>query len=374
MKRWLITIFICLAILGAFGSFKFFEIKGAIDAANARPEYFETVEVVAAQPVQYSPRIKALGTVVAPQQVTLSNELSGYITAVNFKSSASVKKGEVILQLDISEQEAKLASAKARRKLAQAVYNRDVDLRKSSAVSQEAVDRSLSELNVIKAEIEEIESTIRRKTIAAPFDGTIGIHQFEPGQFLNINTVITTLVGQSETMWINFNVPQFYEALSPGTEINIRVTQPNENTQNQVYTAKIIAADSSITSGSRSRLYRAEIANESAALMHNESVEVDVPVGKAQELMAVPAQSIQSNVDGQYVFVLEPEEEEGSYRARSLPVSTKGMEGKQVFIESDMKKGAVVAAAGAFKLREGLLVRSNTRPEAEDTKPTGDKE
>ena len=302
LKRWLITVAACLLIFSGFASVKISEITTAIQAQESNPEYFETVEVATAETVDYVPTVKTIGVTIAPQQVTLRNELPGYVTDVNFTSGALVKKGQVIIQLDVSEQQANLESAKARADLAQIVYDRDVELRESNAVSQEAVDRSRAELNVLKAEIGAINSVINRKTIRAPFDGVIGIHQFEPGQYLEANTVITTVVAESEAMWIDFSMPQFYGELEVGTVVRARLVRAQNTARNVYIEGKIIASDSLISTGARSRLYRALVAGDRPILLHNASVELEVPIGERRILMAVPAQSVQSNLHGQYVY------------------------------------------------------------------------
>ena len=363
LKRWLVTVAACLLVFSALAGFKISEIITAIQAQESRPEYFETVEVATTEAVDYVPSVKTIGVTVAPQQVTLRNELPGYVTDVNFTSGALVKQGQVIIQLDVSEQQANLESARARADLAQIVYDRDVELRESNAVSQEAVDRSRAELNVLKAEIGAITSVINRKTIRAPFDGVIGIHQFEPGQYLEPNTVITTVVADSEAMWIDFSVPQFYGELDVGTVIRARLARAQGAVGDAYFEGRIIAGDSFISTGARSRLYRALVTGDHPMLLHNASVEIEVPIGERRNLMAVPTRAVQSNLQGQYVYVLDREESEGdgAYRARPLPVTIEVEKGDTAYVSGELQAEEVIATTGAFKLLPGVLVHAKTR-------------
>lgn len=361
LLRWLVAILVCVAVVSVLGTVKYLEITAAIAAQEAQPEYSETVESFTPETVSYTPTVKSLGVVVAPQQVTLRNELAGYITEVSFRSGASVGRGQTILQLDVSEQEANLASAQARARLAQAVYDRDLGLRESDAVSQETLERSRAELNVVTAEIAAINSIIHRKTIRAPFDGTIGIHRFEPGQYLDANTPITTIVGRNEQMWVDFSIPQFYGELAVGTIVRVRVVRSRRTAQDQFYDATVIAGDSSIASGSRSRLYRAVLPNKEA-IQHNAAVEVVAPVGTARRLLAVPTQSVRSGAEGPCVFVLDPDPGSSAYRARRAPVAIEGERGDVVYVAGEVQPEDLLAAAGSFKLRDGLLVYVADRP------------
>ncbi|WKD48374.1 efflux RND transporter periplasmic adaptor subunit [Microbulbifer spongiae] len=367
--RWIAIITVAGVIVSGLGVYKFFEIKATIDAVEEQPEYFETVEAELAKPTTHVPKVTALGVVVAPQQVTLRNELPGYITAVNFQSGAAVKKGEVILQLDISEQLANLSSEEVRAKLAESVYRRGVELRKSDAVSEETTERSLAEWNVIKADIAATRSIISRRTIRAPFDGVIGIHQFEVGQYLNINTKITTLVGSTKERWVDFSLPQFYGELAMGIIVRAQLIRSYDQINSAYFNATIIAGDSVITAGSRSRLYRALVTEGAQQLTHNASVKVEVPVGQARLLSALPVQSIRSDRGGQFVFALDPDHEKaGYYRARRIPVSVESEQQERTLVVGDLNHGDLVATAGSFKLYPGMLAQISDRPVITTTK------
>lgn len=361
INRWLVTIAVCLVIFSVFAVYKYNDIDSATEEFEALPELSETVEAVAAETVEYTPAIKALGVVLAPRVVSLSNELPGYITRVNFSSGAEVTKGQVIIQLNVSEERANLASARARAQLAQIVYERDVGLHASNAVSQENVERSRAELDVVKAEIAAVTSVIDRKTIRAPFDGVIGIHQLEPGQYLESSTFITTLVAHSDEMWIDFSVPQFYGELEVGTVVRARRIRSQAAAPAPWHAARIIAGNALISSESRSRLYRATAPGRHLALRHNASVEVEVPVGPPRVLVSVPTRSVQRSVNGSHVFVLEPEPGGQSYRASALPVTVEAEQGGRTYVTGALEAGRLVAVAGAFKLREGVLVHAGTQ-------------
>lgn len=285
--RWLITLTACVAAAAVLGLFKFNQIRQVLADVAARPEFSQTVEAVKPVPADFQPRVETIGVVAAPQQVTLRNELAGYITEVGAKSGAKVSKGQVILQLDISEQRANLAAAKAKLALAKSVLQRDLNLQKTSFVSDDKVDHSRADVDVVAAEIEGIESIINRRTIRAPFTGVIGIHRFEPGQYLNSNTEITTLVGDSGEMWVDFSLPQFYGELAPGSKVDVRIVRTEAATAAAPLQAQILTGDSTINASARSRRYRAVVREGSRQLLDNMSVSVTVPIGMTAPLFEI---------------------------------------------------------------------------------------
>jgi membrane fusion protein (multidrug efflux system) len=357
VSRWLAAVVACLLVAALLGYLKFSEIQGVLAAVAAQPEYSETVETATPVPTDFQPRLEALGVVVAPLQVTLRSEMAGYITTVGAPAGARVSRGQVLLQLDLSEQAASLAAARARLALASAVLKRDLDLQKSSFVSEDKVDRSRAEVAVVEAEIAGIESVINRRTIRAPFDGVIGIHRFEVGQYLDNNSVITTLVGDRGEMWVDFAVPQFYGELAAGHRVSLRIVRSAGLDGEALLAAEVIAGDASIDAASRSRRYRAVVREGSERLLDNMSVSVHIPLGLATPLLAVPSLALQSDIEGEFVWLLDRDSGGQGYRARRQAVTSFGQQGELTFVDS-LRADQLIAAAGAFKLSPGLQVKT----------------
>ena len=60
-----------------------------------------------------------MGSVSAVQGAVVSAELAGVVSEINFDNGAEAKKGEVLMKLDASQEEALLRSAEADAQLAQ---------------------------------------------------------------------------------------------------------------------------------------------------------------------------------------------------------------------------------------------------------------
>ena len=119
IRRWSIIIAVCILIFALLAGFKVLQIREAIKFAESFPEPSETVEAITVSTAQVQPTITTLGSIVAPQTITLHNEIEGRITAVHFKSGATVKQGELLIELDSSEETARLHAVEARAELAQ---------------------------------------------------------------------------------------------------------------------------------------------------------------------------------------------------------------------------------------------------------------
>lgn len=350
LKRWIIVISACLLVFSALASYKFFEIKAAIAMGKAYPEPSETVVPYITESIDFQPTLVVIGELIAPHRLDLHNELAGKITALHFQSGDQVQAGQVLLELDSREEQARLKAAKANAKLAELTLQRIKKLRQSKRVSAEAYDQAAAQYQTTQAEIAQLEVQISKKILLAPFNARAGIQNLELGQYLASNSLITKLIGLDDYIWLDFKLPQGARELKMAEVIEVSaINQPGS------LPATIIAQDSLATGSSRQLKYRARLANNKSNFKARTMVSVKVATGQRQQKIRVPDSAISHDQFGQYVFVLNPDKNKG-YRAQRIVVELGPKIGRYFTILSGLKVGQLIAAKGAFKLRPGLKV------------------
>ena len=127
------------------------------------------------------------GDVIANRNVTLSTRIMGRITQVHALEGDRIGNGQVIVELDDTEFQARLKVAQAARERAAAelahrerTRKRLEKLAQTNAVSRDAIDEAVYALEVAaanlkaaEAEIEVIRSTLAETRIKAPFDAIV---------------------------------------------------------------------------------------------------------------------------------------------------------------------------------------------------------
>ncbi len=364
--KWSLTFTVCGLCAWGLYSFKAAEISHAMEEAAAWPEPAETVEVSDVHSQPFVPSINVLGELVAPKQITLQNELAGQVVAVNFRSGDSVAKGNTIVQLDVSTETAQLESAKADLKLAQSTHQRSSRLAIQNATSRAELDRDEAALKNTEATIRQLQSMIDKKTLRAPFSGTLGLFELSTGQFLDVNTNIASFVGDGEQMWIDFSVPQFYDGPQPGESVQVFPIRNDvgNDSESAANPAVVIAKDNVVMADSRSVQYRARVPRHN--FRPKQMVEVRVPVGPEEQLITVPSAALQHDTLGQYVYVLLLDPDSNELRAQRRQVVVSEQIGDTVFVSDGLQQGEQVAARGAFKLRDGTLTLSAQSAEISD--------
>ncbi len=358
LLSWVAAMLACVLVAVALGLYKYNEIQAAIEMGKAFPEPAEAVEVYVVQPVRRRPSLSVTGEVVATQSATLQNELAGRIVEVGFAPGAQVEAGQVLLQLDVSQEQAQLAEARADQKIARLALERAQRLVNSGAGPVEARDRARAQYDAAQARVAALGALIDKKTLRAPFDAITSLHQLEVGQFLDAGTEITRLVGVSDFIWIDFAIPQDNAAIQVGSAVDVLV-----DGRADPLTAEVIARDAAVNVRSRNLRVRARLPGEAADLLPGMLVRVKVPLGGETMAMLVPPTAVRRDAMGASVYVLAEVTEDGQQKTRARRRSVKLAEVREADLEQDLvmvleglRSGEKIAGIGAFKLRDGALV------------------
>lgn len=355
--RWLVAIFVVFVVIASLGFVKFGQIQAAIAMGESFPEPSASVRTTYVSRTDYAPSIKVIGQLRAPSVLDVRNELSGPITYVGFKPGMQVEQGQVLIRQDISLESANLAAAKARMELAEKRYARQQSLRKGNRTSQSDVDVAKADLDVATAEAANIQALMAKKTILAPFAGTMSLTPFYEGQFLDVNTNIGTLVGNEDFIWVDFSVPQSAPVLSMGQSVDVAI-------DGQAYPATVIAKNASVDMTSRQQSYRATLDNSEGRFSHNQFVNI-VIADTPQQVMLVPSVAITRNHFGEFVYELQ-KDEQGMFRALPHKVELGAKVADQQLILSGLTGEELIATHGAFKLYEGMLVYPSEQTDSSD--------
>ena len=350
ITKWLLVIIILAGTIFGLQSYKSSLQEAANAQAASMPEMAATVTAVKVSNISYQKHIQVSGAVQAFKFLMLNNELAGEITRLNAASGRLVNKGQVLLELDHRDEDARLMAAKATLTLNQQTLDRNIKLHKNRGISEEQVDQARAAVQIAKADISVIATAIDKKMLTAPFTAKVGIHTLEVGQYLDKNSQVLELVGVNGFTWIDFNLPQLYQELDLASTVIISPIN-----QDSAFEASIIAIDPQLSRLSRHLKYRAQLPSETLALKPNTLVSVIVPIANKKTLASVPDLAIKRDALGNYVFVLEADGE-GSYRAKQVPVELGERQGEQVMILAGVEAGQLIANKGAFKLFPGMKV------------------
>lgn len=365
-RGWVLVILACLGVAVLLGFIKYRQIEAAIAFGASFPEAMETVETARVETATAQASTDVTGEVLATQSISLVNELPGRIVAVGFAGGDRVAAGQTLLQLDDSEERAALAAATADAELARLDLARSERLLPTGATARESFERNRARAAAAGAEVDRLRAVVAKKRLLAPFAARTDLHQWAVGQYLERGTVIARLVAVDEGIWIDFALPQEQAELEIGAAVSFTASAAS-------HSASIIARDAMIDAESRNVRYRALAAAAANLPDPGALVAVQVPLGQPVTAVVVPINAVRRTAFGAHVFLLEDAEPgtRGQWRARQQAVTLGAQSGDRIAVLAGLEAGQRIAANGAFKLREGVLVAagagSDSRPDRDGT-------
>ncbi len=326
-----------------------------------------TVTSAEAKKADWQPMLTAIGSVSPVQGAMISAELAGTVTGINFQSGALVKKGDVLLKMDVSPEEAQLRSATADEELAKNDLDRARDLAARKVISAAEFDAAQSKYAQKKAAMENIQSTIDKKQIRAPFDGTAGIRAVNPGQMVKVGDPLVSLQTMGQ-VYFDFALPQ-QQLAEVKQDLAVKVT--TDAIPGREFDGKLTAINSSIDPATRNVTLQATLDNPDNALRAGMFGRIKVLLPKTNPTLFVPATAVSYAPFGNSVFIIEKKKDEKTGEENLLLrqqfIRTGETRGDFVAVTEGLKAGEQVVSTGVFKLRNGMnvVVDNKLAPKAE---------
>jgi membrane fusion protein (multidrug efflux system) len=360
MKRKIaIAIFVVLLVFGGLAGVKTLQIRKLIAAGQAYAPPPESVSAAPVRAEKWQDTLEAVGSIAAVQGVNITPEVDGTVREIAFESGEVVAKGDLLIRLDTSTEEAQLRAIEAQVDLARINAERVRNLRTENTVSQAEWDTADATLKQNQANADAIRAAIDKKTLRAPFAGKLGIRLVNLGEYLDAGKPIVSL--QSLTpVYVDFSLPQQDLAqLKTGMQVRLLT----DAYPGRKFAGVLTAINPDLDPGTRSVGLQATLDNPDQLLRPGMFAWVAVLLPTEQDAVVIPATAVLSAPYGNSVYVIEPQPATNN-AASSLIVHqqfirTGRTRGDFVSVETGLKPGQHVVSSGLFKLRNGMTVVEN---------------
>ena len=239
------------------------DVRGGTGAA-ARNEQGgpATVEVAKVEVMTLYDDAQAVGSLRSRQGVMLRPEVSGRVSKLGFVDGQKVQRGQMLVQLDDTLQQAQLKQALAQASIARTNLQRNRDLVAQNFVSKSAVDQTAAVLEVAEAQVAVAKAQLGRMRIVAPFDGIAGIRLISMGDFVKDGADLVNIEDVG-VMLVDFRLPERLLArLKIGQAVDVVLDgMPGRN-----FAGRVEAVDAQLDADGRSLLVRARLDNRDGVL------------------------------------------------------------------------------------------------------------
>jgi membrane fusion protein, multidrug efflux system len=220
------------------------------------------VEVGRAEALTLTDDVQAVGSLNASQGVMLRPEVSGRIARLGFAEGQRVKRGQLLLQLDDTLQQAQLKQSEAQASIARTNLQRSRELLGQGFVSQSAVDQNAAALQVAEAQVALAQAQVQRMKVFAPFDGTAGLKLVDVGDYVKDGADIVNIEDLG-SLTVQFALPERYiDRLRPGQAVEVAL----DALPGRTFKGKVQAVDSRVDANGRALQVVAAVANPGALL------------------------------------------------------------------------------------------------------------
>lgn len=303
------------------------------------------VEAVRIQNETIEDQIFTSGSVLAEEDVELSPQTSGIITAILFDEGSSVNEGDLLVKINDSELQAEKRRATFRLNLAEQREERQKALLERGGISQDDYDATLNEVNVIRSELDLINARIDLTEIRAPFSGQIGLKYVSDGSYVSPNTQIASLQSLNPVK-IDFSIPERYiSRVAIGDRINFTVQGVDS-----MFVGEVYAIEPRISRETRSISIRARSENSDRLLFPGAFANITLVLEEIDDALMVPSISVVPELNSQKIFMVK------NGVVEEVRIQTGLRTSEKVQVISGVAPGDTVLTTGILQVNPGSEV------------------
>ena len=342
----------------------------AADGDNKKGGGAISVETAVASRSDVPVYLEGLGTVQAFYTVTVTARVDGELQKVGFVEGQTVKKGDLIAQIDPrpfkaaldqaiathAKDVAQLASAKADLDRYELLAPQNLTSKQTLDSQHALVAQLEAQIKGDQANIDNARTQLSYTTITSPIQGKTGIRRVDPGN--NVHATDTNgivVVTQVQPIACIFTLPEedlpiLNKALESGSVAVAAVSRDGKTDLDQ---GTIALVDNQIDQSTGTIRVKATFPNPHNALWPGEFINARVLVRTEHNALTVPSAAIQRGPNGMFAYVVKAD---STVEARLLKV---GNENNDLTVITDgLRDGEQVVLSNQYRLEPGARVRS----------------
>jgi RND family efflux transporter MFP subunit len=302
------------------------------------------------------------GSLMPLTEATVKAKVVGELVAVTVREGESVKQGQVLARIDLTEVEARVAAREAdvaatKAQLVWAEKNRGQQkaLLEKSFISQNAFDNIQSNYDVAAARLRaaDAELVVARKSLGdavliAPFSGIVSLRHAQPGERVALDAKVVSIVDLSRLQLEASVPPAAIGQVKIGQTMNFRV----EGFGEREFGGRIERINPSATVGSRSISVYAVIDNGEGLLRGGMFAQGALTLSRMSGALAVPASAIREEIGQTFVYAIK----DGLVQKRNVKAGTADAAGR-VQVLDGLAAGDRIVRVNLGSLREGMAAR-----------------
>jgi membrane fusion protein, multidrug efflux system len=292
------------------------------------------VKVLKVAKTDFSDSILAMGTIKGFAQVNLGFQLSGVVSAFNFREGDEVKGGQIIAQLDPQEQMLKYEEAKVNYQNNQSLY----DL---GAIIPLKLQEAKIKLDLAQTEL-------AKTAIVAPSDGILGSRDVEVGSTVNPNMKVATFLDINDVFAEVGIMEREINKVVVGQDVKINIdAYPDLD-----FGGTVTNIAPMVKGKSKTLNVKVQIANPYRLLLPGMFVRCRVKIFETKNAVIIPRPALKKVKGAYHVFTVN-QNNKAEFKTVKLGYVTTD----NVQITEGLNEGDLVAVEGIEELKDGAKVQ-----------------
>jgi membrane fusion protein, multidrug efflux system len=311
--------------------------------------------------------LEAIGTVTPVYTDSVTAQVTGVITAVNYREGQLVHKGDELIDLDARPYEAQLVQAEGalerdQNLLAEAQMDleRYQDAWKRNAIPRQTLEDQEKLVLQYQGTVKNDEGTVQYDKvqvaychITSPINGRVGLRLVDPGNLVTANgTTALVVITQIQPITVVFtlaedNLSEVVSEMQHGHKLPVEAW--DRQMTKQIANGELATMDNQVDTATGTVKLRANFQNQDGALFPNLFVNTRLQVKVLQNQVLIPSSAVQHNGDISFVYVIQNDQ------AKITNVKTGVSDNGMVAVQG-IKAGDVVADSSFEKLQNGSKI------------------
>ncbi|HMJ05740.1 MAG TPA: efflux RND transporter periplasmic adaptor subunit, partial [Chthoniobacterales bacterium] len=250
-----------------------------------------------------------VGTLSAYETVEIQAQISGQITARNFKDGADVKKGDLLFTIDPRPYQAVLESAQADAALNHATLSRQEELRRKNVTTGQDLDTARANAQKADAAVAAAQVNLDHCFIKSPINGRAGLRNVDIGNVVGPGGPSLLTIQGLDPIYTDFSVAE------PDVPLvrkylggpNVKVETDAEGDTFEPRSGSLYFIETAVQAGSGTVKARASTPNPDHALWPGQFVHARLVLDILKDAKLVPSSAVQVGQNGPFIFVVKPD-------------------------------------------------------------------
>lgn len=323
------------------------KLEDELDAMRA-VEYVN-IETQTVQTQLFEHFIEVTGTVEADEEVNVSPEGSGIITAILVKEGQQVKKGTKLASLNTDMLDQSIAEARISLELAETTYQRQKNLWDQKIGSEIQFLQAKTNWESLERRLESLIAQKEMTQVKAPVDGTVDVIYQKQGEIAGPQIPFAKVVNINKIKIYGDIAESYLTKVNKSEEVFVEFPAINRKT-----TAQIAQIGNYIDPNNRTFRVRVNLQNPDELIKPNMLSVLKIRDYISKDAIVIPSLLIKQDFRGEYTFIVDNTDK--TKRAKKVYIKSGVSNNNMTEVTEGIEPGTVIITEGFNQVIDGSPV------------------